>query len=298
LCGDDFVTGKNFDHRRDWLTKRMCLLTTCFAIDIYAYAFMKNHYHIVLFVDPERVNDWSDEQIIEKWKTLWNWRQPDRPLVLPKNVSPSEIAKWRNRLADISWVMRLLNEPLARLANAEDNTKGHFWESRFKCNPLLDDGALVACMVYADLNPIKAGVARRAEDSDYTSIQQRIRNLSEDVSTNQCDTEQRNSNTKRIELKPVAGSGRTGVTGPAISSNEYIELVKSTAHDLQQQCQSVSREVLISLGLKPSGWLCSMGNFLTVFRTAIGSDSAFREFMVSTQRSRRQDVVARERLFS
>jgi len=141
----------------------MRLLTTCFAIDIYAYAFMDNHYHIVLYVDPERVDSWSDEQVIKQWKTLWNWRRPEREPVIPINVSPDTLKSWRQRLSDISWVMRLLNEPMARIANAEDDTRGHFWESRFKCNPLLDDQGLVTCMVYADLNPIKAGLALTPE---------------------------------------------------------------------------------------------------------------------------------------
>ncbi|MFV0477645.1 MAG: hypothetical protein ACK5ME_07420 [Parahaliea sp.] len=61
-----------------------------------------------------------------------------------------------------------------RQANAEDHCTGHFWEARFKSQPLLSDEALLTCMAYVDLNPIRAGMAETPEDSDYTSLQLRL----------------------------------------------------------------------------------------------------------------------------
>ncbi len=80
------------------------------------------------------------------------------------------IGQWRERLSDISWYMRCLNEHIARQANREDECKG-----RFKSQTLLEERALLACMAYVDLNPIRAGISETPEGSDYTSIQERIR---------------------------------------------------------------------------------------------------------------------------
>ncbi len=52
---------------------------------------------------------------------------------------------WRHRLRDISWFMRSLNEYISRKANEEDNCKGHFWESRFKSQALLNELASPLC---------------------------------------------------------------------------------------------------------------------------------------------------------
>ena len=53
--------------------------------------------------------------------------------------------EYRVRLMNISWFMKMLNQDIAFRANAEDNCKGHFWESRFKSQALLDERALLTC---------------------------------------------------------------------------------------------------------------------------------------------------------
>ncbi len=188
LCGEDRFSGQNFDHRRGWIVERIQQLAALFAIDVAAYAVMSNHYHIVVRIDRERALEWSIEEVLKRWTALFTG-----PLLVTRYLSESraemtqaEIAEvealaevYRERLHDLSWFMRTLNEHIARRANAEDGVKGRFWEGRFKSQALLDEQALLAAMAYVDLNPVRAGLAETPETSDYTSIQERVVGLPE-----------------------------------------------------------------------------------------------------------------------
>jgi REP element-mobilizing transposase RayT len=183
LCGFDTLTGRDFSHRKAWIVDRLRYLAAIFAVEVCAYAILATHYHSLLRTRPDIVATWSDREVATRWLTLFPGRR------IPKGVptSPTEeeisaladcperIAELRKRLCNLSWFMAQLNETIARDANKEDHVKGRFWEGRFKCQKLLDEAAIVSCMVYVDLNPIRAGLAATPEESDFTSIQERIR---------------------------------------------------------------------------------------------------------------------------
>ena len=181
LCGVDLQTGRDFTHRRDWIRSRIFELADVFAIDVCAYAVMSNHCHLVLSVDQERALGWDDREVARRWMKLFGGTALVRSFAAGEQLSEAQLAaaalkvdEYRKRLFDISWFMRCLNEPIARMANTEDNASGRFWEGRFKSQALLDEAALIAAMAYVDLNPIRAGMAQTPEESDYTAIQQRI----------------------------------------------------------------------------------------------------------------------------
>ena len=163
LTGVDPNTGKSYEHRRDWVESQLLKLGVIFAIDIAAYAVMSNHLHLVLRIDIELANSWTDREVVEHWHQLFKGTEITQKFVQGERIESYEIialkhsiAQYRSRLSDISWFMRCLNEPIARKANQEDNCTGHFWEGRFKSQALLDEAAVLACMAYVELNPIRA----------------------------------------------------------------------------------------------------------------------------------------------
>jgi hypothetical protein len=176
LLGEDGLS-----NRKAWLEKRMEFLCRFFAISVLGYSVLDNHLHIVLRLDPDVARDWSDEEVARRWGALFPPRNRRRE-VLPVTqewidrqvAKPEWIAKKREHLASLSWFMKLLKEPLARMANAEDDCDGAFFSPRFKSIAILDLVALLAVCAYIDLNPLAAGIALLPEISPYTSITRRV----------------------------------------------------------------------------------------------------------------------------
>ncbi len=65
LCGHDSVTGKDYEHRKQWVADRLAVLSEVFAIDICAYAIMVNHAHYVLKINADKAGHWSEQA--KKW---------------------------------------------------------------------------------------------------------------------------------------------------------------------------------------------------------------------------------------
>ena len=211
LCGRDAVSGFNFEHRRAWIEARMLKQAEIFAIDVCAYTVMSNHYHVVLHINTDQQQRWNDAEVVARWERLH--RLPEWVESADDETIAATIAIWRERLGSISWFMKCLNEPLARLANKEDGCKGRFWEGRFKSQALLDGAAVLKCMAYVDLNPIRAGMAVTPEGSVHTSIQARIEG-------------------RDAALAPMADERTDGFTLP-IGKADYLTLVDWTGRQFR-----------------------------------------------------------------
>lgn len=294
LYGYDAVTNQDFSHRKTWIVDRMKSLAELFAIDVCAFAVLANHYHTILRTRPDIVASWSDREVATRWLQLC----PRKPRSKKKSVppiedqitallaSPHRIAQLRQRLCSLSWFMGRLNEFIARAANAEDKVKGRFWESRFKCQVLLDDIALIACMAYVDLNLIRAGLADSPENSDFTSIQERIRAWqSTSISSvpAQSGSVIQSGSCLQVDswLCPITSdSQRRGILN--MPATQYFDLVDQSGRTLRQGKRgSINPDlapILSRIGAKPGSWMEIVTNFGSVFRLAAGSHANLRSF--------------------
>ena len=306
LCGFDPVTHRDYSHRKTLLLDRLRHLAAIFAIDVCAYAIMANHYHLILRTRPDIVASWSDLQVATRWLTLFpHYNHKEDKLEPPSDMQisalandPKRIAELRKRLSSLSWFMGRLNEFIARAANKEDDVKGRFWESRFKCIALLDDAAIAACMAYVDLNPIRTGQAASPEESDFTSIQERIRAWHPEMLPQ--DAVSIGDIPKPAEMPRITGPVPESVIDSTacwlcpiqsdalrrgilqISSAEYLDLVDKSGRLLRSGKRGAIdadlAPILLRIGLKPDAWLDTISRFESRFRLAAGLLSSLRNF--------------------
>ena len=266
LCGTDPDTGVSYEHRKDWLESRLLMLSEVFTLKLCSYAVMSNHYHVVVEIKPTEARALGDEEVARRWLRLCSKkRQANAEREIERMLdNPKRLAELRQRLGSLSWFMKYLNEPMARAANREDGCTGRFWEGRFKSIALLDEPAVVGCMTYVDLNPLRAGITDRPEEATHTSIGRRTM-LGEANSQ---------------PLIPLQALGLT-LSG-------YIELLKWTAavhkggveKPLAQAHQTLSR-----LRREPTQWLATVNSHRFKYR-AYGASDKLRDYARSLGQQR------------
>jgi REP element-mobilizing transposase RayT len=318
------VTGKSFDHRKEWIRERLEQLAAIFAIDVLDYTVMSNHFHVVLRNRPDIGEQWADEEVARRWWDLCPQRKDEKGR--PAEPEPHELQaltadrkrlkELRRRLSHISWFMRFLAQNIARRSNFEDQTTGRFWAGRFRATRLLDETALLACSIYVDLNPIRAGIAKTPETSRYTSAYDRIRSLRPSRSQKRT----RRSKTRRSRNQAIRPDGwlspltltedeaddqahpqrRASNKGfLPMALEQYLQLLDWTGRQIRQgKSGSIPTElapILTRLQIVPESWTEMVTHFGRWFGTAAGRvDSLAKE---AARRSRQWlHGVSRSRL--
>lgn len=281
LCGRDAATGISYEHRRQWIEDRLLQLATVFSIDIAAYAIMSNHYHVVLHIDRDKAQQWSPEEVVRRWHQVFKGNPLSQRFAHGGVLEMAEMGvindlvnTWRDRLSNISWFMRVINEGIARTSNREDNCTGRFWEGRFNSQALLDEKALATCAVYVDLNPIRAKMAATPEVSGYTSVKRRI-DYANTVNLPNHPDQQPDG------LFPFAGSsGLNTRKGLPFLLSDYLALVDWTGRmvrgDKRNTIAADLPPVLDRLQIAPEQWLLATTRFERRFKSLVGATQTIR----------------------
>jgi REP element-mobilizing transposase RayT len=282
-----FLCGEGREHRKAWIEARLEVLAKNFAVSVCGFAIMDNHLHVLCRLDPGVADGWSDEEVVRRWITVYSPPNLDvedaatvRAWVDDQCRDSARVTRYRERLQNLGWFMKALKEPLARMANKEDDCKGTFWEARYKSIAILDDEALLATCAYIDLNPVAAGIADVPEASDHTSIKQRIDHARkagalESIrraaatgssvvgSTIEADFEQSHWLCP-MQDRRRQGAAREGLLA-GFSLSRYLELVDWTARLCRTGKAKVSREVagiMERLGMSLEYWQSRMTQLL------------------------------------
>ncbi len=306
LCGWDPLTEKSYEHRRFVIYELLKKYSQVFALELFACSVLHNHYHFVARIDPHMANGWSDEEVVRRWDQVYSVRKVftgvsgdlDEDILKKALARPDLIKEWRSRLCCISWFMKQINEPMARMANKEDGCKGRFWEGRFKCQRLEDEGAVLASMTYVDLNPVRAGVAETPEESDFTSVQDRIMSMkgAESGTADRVDADQQrmNSHDRSSKQREARADWLTPIENIKIGLGDrswllkledYLEIVDTTGRIIKSNKKgfipSNLEPVLSRMKLCQNHWIQTVLGFGSGFYRVAGSVSKMIEIAKS-----------------
>jgi len=133
--------------------------------EVAAFCVMGNHYHLVVRFEAER--EVPREELEARAKAMYPGKLMRQRLSL---WSEADWDHYRRRLFDVSEFMRNVQMAYARWYNRTYGRRGRFWGDRFRSVVLGDERALLDCVLYVELNPVRAGLVERPEAWEGASI--------------------------------------------------------------------------------------------------------------------------------
>ena len=290
LMGQDESSGKNFDHRKVWIEQYLKQFSAQFGVDLLGFAILSNHFHLILRTRPDVVATWSDDEIARRWMMLCPLRknaddspcEPTQQEIRSIAGCPEKTKEIRQRLSSISWWMRLLCQRIAMRANREEKETGRFWQDRYRATVLTDEASLLACAAYVDLNPIRAAMCEKLEESDHTSVQRRIK-------SQRGEAVKENTAAADSFLAPLSINEQSDAVGPCVSASrlrcsdkgflamsldDYLLLLDWTARQSAKgkrgRTPSCVPPILQRLGLAQSSWCELVSDFGKLFSSVAG----------------------------
>lgn len=144
---------------KDFFVELVRKFARIYFVEIMGYCCMGNHFHLLVRMYPDE--DYSDENIRKRFIRCYGRH---------RKLLDGQIPVFRERWSNISKFMKEIKSGFTRYYNRWHDHQGYFWGDRFKSVIVEDGDALINCLAYIDLNPVRAGLVERPEDYRWSSI--------------------------------------------------------------------------------------------------------------------------------
>ena len=150
---------------KEYFLKLLKVLSQVYFVRVVTFAIMSNHFHVIIQMIP--AHKISQEDLKRRFELYYNAN------ILKKYhrvFEHHDQAQFRHRLEDVSCFIQDLKQRFSRWYNRQTQGHGHVWAERFKSVLLQGDRALLACMVYVELNSVRAGMVKQPEEYRYCGL--------------------------------------------------------------------------------------------------------------------------------
>jgi len=166
------------DEERTRFVDRLWRVAKFSGIEVVAYCFMCNHFHLLIYV-PE-ASKLNDEELFERIAALYSGarlveiRKGWDLYVQGDDESHKELFRKRffHRMYDVSAFMKTLKQNSTVSYNCRNVHVGTMWESRFRVREYMPDDkcALMNVAGYIDRNPVKAKMVKWPNKYEWCSF--------------------------------------------------------------------------------------------------------------------------------
>ncbi len=147
------------DLEKDTLVDLIKSFSGLYLVDLLGFCIMGNHFHLVIRVYPQ--DRFSDDEILKRLKKYYGKQ---------KTVSKHQIPFYRTKLSSLSEYVKEIKQGFTRYYNKKNNRNGFFWGQRFKSVMIENNEALLNCLAYIDLNPVRAALVEQPEDYRWCTL--------------------------------------------------------------------------------------------------------------------------------
>ena len=181
------------------------------------FSVMDNHLHLLVKVDVASAGKWSNREVARRWLGLHPPRDGRQQriaveeehvdvfldaAVLSPEGETAAIDAVREKLMSISQFMKDLKQEVSQGINRIEDTIGSVWAGRFKSKQVTSESQLLTTLAYIDLNPFAAGVCKKPEAGEYTSLAARLHGVEEEETPTEQARTVSTKKTKNIRQSP------------------------------------------------------------------------------------------------